>query len=58
MRLYLHGACSQRGFTLVEAMVSIGVLAVGLLGMAQLQIYGIRSNQGARATMRAAQLAE
>jgi prepilin-type N-terminal cleavage/methylation domain-containing protein len=57
MSLHPHQAHAQRGFTLVEAMVSLGILAVGLLAMAQLQVYGIRSNQGARATMRAAQLA-
>jgi hypothetical protein len=39
-------------------MVSLGILLVGLLGMAQLQVWGLRSNQGARATMRATQLAE
>jgi type IV pilus assembly protein PilV len=57
MRLHPSHARSQRGLTLVEAMVSLGILAVGILAMAKLQVYGIRSDQGARATMRAAQLA-
>jgi prepilin-type N-terminal cleavage/methylation domain-containing protein len=48
----------RRGFTLIEVMVSLGILSVGLLSMARLQAFGLHSNQGARATMRATQLAE
>lgn len=42
-------ARSQRGVTLIEAMISLTLLMVGILGMMRLQIYGITSDQGARA---------
>ena len=35
---------SQSGFTLIELMVAVLILAVGLLGMAQLQITAIKAN--------------
>lgn len=38
---------SERGFTLVELLVSITILAVGLLGIASLQVQSIRYNAGA-----------
>lgn len=37
-----------RGFTLLEVMIALSVLLVGLLGMMQLQIIGISSNNGGR----------
>lgn len=46
----------SRGATLIEAMVAIAILTVGLLGLMQLQVLGIYSNQGARANTTAAQL--
>ena len=45
------------GFTLLEVMVSLALLLVGMLGLAQLQIYGVTGNQGARAQTLAASLA-
>ena len=48
-------AC-QRGATLIEAMIALTVMTIGLLGLMQLQILGIYSNQGARANTTAAQL--
>lgn len=35
------------GFTLVEAMIALLVLSIGLVGMAGLQIAGMRANQSA-----------
>lgn len=46
-----------RGMTLIEVMVSMTVLLVGLLGMMRLQVWGLTSNQGARAHTQATQLA-
>ena len=34
----------RRGFSLVETMVAMGVLAVGLLGMASMQVVAVRAN--------------
>lgn len=48
---------AERGTTLLEAMIALTVLLVGLLGMAQLQIYGVGTTQGARAQTTATQLA-
>lgn len=47
----------ERGTTLLEAMISLAILLVGLLGMARLQIWGMTATQGARATTVATQLA-
>jgi len=38
---------STRGFSLIEALVSLVVLSIGLLGVAGLQLTSLRSNQGA-----------
>lgn len=40
--------CSRsRGFTLIEILVTLFILAVGLLGLAGLMVDGMRNNQGA-----------
>lgn len=36
----------QAGFNLIEVLVAMVILAVGLLGVARLQLTGIRANQG------------
>ncbi|TIC79596.1 type IV pilus modification protein PilV [Crenobacter intestini] len=41
------GGALQRGFSLLEVLVSIVVLSVGLLGVAALQMAGLRYNQSA-----------
>jgi len=46
----------QRGTTLLEALIALVVLLVGLLGMAQLQIWGVASNQGARSHSQALEI--
>ncbi len=38
---------TQEGFNLIEVMIAIFVLAIGLLGMASIQLTGLRSNQSA-----------
>jgi Tfp pilus assembly protein PilV len=48
---------SVHGFTLIEVMVSLGILMVGMLGLMQLQILGLSWNQSARADSRATELA-
>jgi type IV pilus assembly protein PilV len=52
-----HPHPRARGFTLLETMISLSILLVGLLAMMNLQIWGMNSNQGARAQMQATQLA-
>lgn len=51
-----------RGFTLLEVLVALIILSVGLLGLANLQILGLRSSQGAfqrsQATILAEEMAE
>jgi type IV pilus assembly protein PilV len=47
----------QRGFTLLEVMVAVFVLAVGLLGLAQLQITAMKHNQTAEFRSQASLLA-
>lgn len=42
-----HQASSQHGFTLIEILVTVFILAIGLLGLAGLTLEGMRNNQGA-----------
>lgn len=46
-----------KGFTLIEILVTMVILAVGLLGMASLQLTGLRSNQSAFLRTQASTLA-
>lgn len=47
----------NHGFTLLEVMVAVFVLAIGLLGMAHLQITSLKHNQSAEFRTQAALLA-
>ncbi|WPC04406.1 type IV pilus modification protein PilV [Pseudomonas benzenivorans] len=47
----------SRGFTLIEVMVAVVVLAVGLLGMASLMVRSQQSNEGAYSRSQASILA-
>lgn len=47
----------QRGFSLMEVLVAVMVLAIGLLGLAALQTQGIRFNQDAYTRSQATMLA-
>jgi len=43
-----HHTNRQTGFTLLEVMISIFILGVGLLGLAGLQVTGLKSNHSAQ----------
>jgi prepilin-type N-terminal cleavage/methylation domain-containing protein len=53
----LPSRSGQRGFSLLEAMIALSVLLIGLVGMFQLQIWGMTATQGARAQTQAAEVA-
>lgn len=47
----------DNGFTLIEVLIAVVILAVGMLGLAGLQATGLRNNQSAYYRSQAAQLA-
>jgi prepilin-type N-terminal cleavage/methylation domain-containing protein len=47
----------QQGFTLIEVMVAVAVLAIGLLAVAGMQVVAIQSNTGNRDVTEASTLA-
>jgi len=47
MKYYNHYVISQKGFTLLEVMISLVILSVGLLGVAGLQSLGLQMNSDA-----------
>jgi type IV pilus assembly protein PilV len=49
---------NQAGFTLLEVLIAISILTVGLLGVAQMQIMGIKGNYFSGNTTAALTLAE
>jgi len=53
-----HGARGEEGFSLVEVLVSLSILAVGLLSLALLQVTAIKGNAGASKSTIAAELAQ
>jgi len=48
----------RRGFSTIEAMTASAVLLVGLLGLASLQVVGVRSNHFGRDLAQASSLAQ
>ena len=48
----------QRGFSIIEAMIASIIMLVGLLGLASLQIVGVRSNHFGRHMTQGSQLAQ
>ena len=51
-------ARAQRGFSMIEALIAAIVMLVGLLGLASLQIVGVRSNHFGRHMTQGSQLAQ
>jgi type IV pilus assembly protein PilV len=45
MSIAKHSSRAQRGFTLIEILVTVVLISVGLLGVAALQLTTLRSNQ-------------
>jgi type IV pilus modification protein PilV len=48
---------NQRGTSIIEATISLGIMTVGLLGMMHMQVLAVRSNQVARSMAVASSLA-
>jgi type IV pilus assembly protein PilV len=47
MRQQSIGSREQRGVGLIEVLISLLVLSIGMLGLAGLQLFSLRNNQGA-----------
>lgn len=50
-------ASQQKGFTLIEVLVTVVILAVGLLGLSAMQLTSLKVNQGAYTRSQAALMA-
>lgn len=58
MKTLVRGSpCSERGMTLVEALIALVVLSIGLLGVAALQMTSLRSTHSAHVRSQATALA-
>lgn len=57
MTPHLPSRSGQRGVSLLEAMIALSVLLIGLVGMFQLQVWGMTATQGARAQSQATEIA-
>jgi len=53
----MHLISTQSGFTLLEVMIAILILAIGLLGLASLQAVGLQFNQSSQFRTQATNLA-
>jgi type IV pilus assembly protein PilV len=56
-RNFQHGAARTAGFTLVEVLVSLVILAIGLLGIAKLMLFSSHANDSAYLRSQATALA-
>ena len=56
-RLRKRGARDERGFTLIEALIAIGLLAGGMVAVAQLLVISLRMHHLGRSTSEASALA-
>lgn len=54
MKHLIHIVNDTRGFTLIEAMISLFVISIGLLAITRMQIGSINGNAAAMNTLRAA----
>jgi type IV pilus assembly protein PilV len=57
MRVIFSSRLNHRGFTLIEVLVTLLIVAIGLLGLAGMQFKGLRNNIGSESRSQAALLA-
>lgn len=56
LNLSIHAIRRTCGFTLIEVLVAVLILSIGLLGLAELQVVGLRNNFSAYLRSQATQL--